>query len=944
MDYEANGPVAHDTLKASEYLQRDDAVCFGAFVLLPREHLLFRHAEPVPLGSRAMSLLVALAARPGQLLEKAELLSLAWPKAVVEECNLRAQIVALRRALSDDQGFEYIVTVPGRGYRFNAPVRAQSPAPAPVCVAVEKASELTSSAPPLKRQVVGREKLIQQLAELTTSRRLLTLSGPGGVGKTTVALAVAESLAPRFAQTYGFVDLAPVSSAQPVQGLIACALGLGAETDHPLRNLPASLIDRPHLLVLDNCEHLLDETAAAVETLLLNAPLCCVVITSREPLRAENEWVHELAPLRVPHEHLRLSATQAMTFSSVALFVARIKDQDPDFQLDDHDTEAVAAICRKLDGNPLAIELAAARVRTFGLRELVGLLDGSFRLQMTGRRTALPRQRSLSAALDWTYGMLSNDEQALLRQLSVFNGSFTLDGVLAIVDIGLPDVRMTLPMIESLLDKSLLATVEHDQGKRYRLLETTRLYAREKLFELDDSERLQRAHADWALHLLDGARQALEQLTHDAWTRRYGVEIDTVRAALEWAYCAPDGRQLGIELTLLSSPLWLRLSLVGEYHEWVNRGLPRHAEVEYMDRRQRMRLLTVSGSILMLTYGAGQKMREVWQQVGDDADALDDSEHRLRSLWGLWNDLCCNNLHPQARQVAERFLALGKDPRVADCLLLGKRMRATSAFYMGDMQGASQAINEALGAPLSLASHIVDMHFDQRIAAQSLKAQVQLLEGHIGQAMVTLDSNLQQAVALSHPATLWYTLAISAIPATLIAGTLHKTRHYLDQLKDSTARQPLPIWRDLTLCYESVLAVREGDTTTGVPQLGEALNQLRSSAETPLHSMLHVEYALGLAAMGLEPLALETLNHLHETALERQDRWYLPELMRVKAQVMHNQPHAHTLEEVRKLLSQALEIAREDGTHFWAWRINTDLNHLKTAPATSTARAWSSMH
>lgn len=938
MDYEANGPQEHANLQSQEHLQREDAVCFGAFVLLPREHLLFKHNEPVPLGSRAMSLLVALAARPGELLEKSELLSLAWPKAVVEECNLRAQIVALRRALSDEENVDYIVTVPGRGYRFTAPVR--QPQPGAVIVQPEAVAPVLVP----KRQLLGRDKLIQQLAELTVSRRLLTLTGAGGVGKTTVALAVAENLAPRYSQAYGFVDLAPVSSAQPIQGMIACALGLGAETDHPLSNLPAGFTERPHLLVLDNCEHVLDETAAAVETLLMNAPLCCILVTSREPLRAEGEWVHELAPLRVPHDHLTLSASQAMTFSGVALFIARVKEQDPDFVFDDSDTDAVAAICRKLDGNPLAIELAAARVRTFGLRDLVGLLDGSFRLQMTGRRTALPRQRSLSAALDWTYGVLSPDEQALLRQLSIFNGSFTLDGVMAIVNIGLPDVRMTLPMIESLLDKSLLATVEHEQGKRYRLLETTRLYAREKLFALDDVDRLHSAHANWALRLLDGARIDLEQLTHDAWTRRYGVEIDTVRAALAWAYSAQGNRQLGIELTLLSSPLWLRLSLIGEYYDWVNRGLPRHVEVEQMDRRQRMRLLTVSGSILMLTYGAGQKMRDVWQQVGEDAEALDDSEHRLRSLWGLWNDLCCTNQHPEARQVAERFLALGKDPRVADCVLLGKRMRATSAFYMGDMQGASQAINEALGAPLSLASHIVDMHFDQRIAAQSLKAQVQLLEGNIGQAMVTLDTNLQQAVALSHPATLWYTLAISAIPATIIAGTLHKTRRFLDQLKESMARQSLPIWRDLMLCYESVVAIREGDATTGVPQLGDALNQLRNSAQTPLHAMLHVEYAQGLAALGLEPLALETLDELHQTAVSRHDRWYLPELMRIKAQLMHSMPHAHPLEEVRRLLSQALEIAREDGTHFWAWRINTDLNHLKTAPATPSSRPRSAMH
>ncbi|KPC47213.1 LuxR family transcriptional regulator [Pseudomonas amygdali pv. morsprunorum] len=820
MDFETGGPGKTVDIRTRDALQGQEAIRFGSFVLHPQQQLLFRHSQPVPLGSRAMSLLVAFATRPGELLEKAELLTLAWPKAVVEECNLRAQIVTLRRALEEQDDFTYIVTVPGRGYRFSAPVSVQPatapalPAPAP---APAPAKDTFAAAPAIKRQVLGRDALIRQL--------------------------------------------------------------------------------------------------------------------------------HELSPLQVPDENQTISAETAIAYSGVELFVTRAREQDPAFVLTDSDTEAVAAICRKLDGNPLAIELAAARVRTFGIADLVGLLDGSFRLQMTGLRTALPRQRSLSATLDWTYGMLTEHEQALLRQLSIFNGSFTLDGVMAIVNIGLPDVRMTLPMLESLLEKSLLGTFDHSQGKRFRLLETTRLYAHDKLVQLDDVPRLCRAHAQWALRLLNQARLDLDQLTQDVWTQRYAAEIDTIRAALTWAFSAAGDRQLGVELTLSSSPLWLRLSLVREYQDWVSLGTPRHVEEKaQMDRRQRMRLLTMSGSILMLTYGAGQKMREVWQQVSEDAEVLNDSEYRLRALWGQWNDHTCSNRHREAQEVALRFLALGKDYRIADCQLLGRRMRATSAFYMGDMKTAGQAIEEALGASRSASSHIIDMHFDQRIAAQSLRAQVQLLVGNTGQAMVALDTNVKQAIALSHPATLWYTLAISAIPATLIAGTLHKTRHFLDVLKKSSERQPLHIWRQLTSCYESILLIREGNPAAGVPLLGEALQQLRNHVETPLCSMLHTEYVSGLAALRLEPLALETLDEIHINAVEHHDRWYLPEIMRVKAQLMLSQPHTHALEEVRKMLTQALDIARQDGTHFWAWRINADLNRLKIAPGTPAPRHFPAVH
>ncbi|EPM46870.1 ATP-binding protein [Pseudomonas syringae] len=942
MDFEASGPGTMADIRTSESFQSQHAIRFGSFVLHPQQQLLFKNAQPVPLGSRAMSLLVAFATRPGELLEKAELLTLAWPRAVVEECNLRAQIVTLRRALEDQEDFNYIVTVPGRGYRFSAPVSVQpatlaSPALAP-------RQDTFAAASVTKRQVLGRDELVRQLLELTLERRLLTLTGPGGVGKTTVALALADSLAVHASLSVAFVDLTPVTCTQPVLGRIAFALGLSTENEQPLRDIPASLAKRPQLLVLDNCEHILDETASAVEALLANAPLCCVVVTSREPLRAQGEWVHELGPLQVPDPYLAVSASQALGYSGVELFVTRVREQDPAFVFNDSDAAAVASICRKLDGNPLAIELAAARVRTFGITDLVGLLDGSFRLQMTGLRTALPRQRSLSATLDWTYGMLTGNEQALLRQLSIFNGSFTLDGVMAVVNIGLPDVRMTLPMLESLLDKSLLGTFDHSQGKRFRLLETTRLYAHEKLIQLDDVPRLCRTHAQWALRLLNQARLDLDHLSQDVWTQRYAAEIDTLRAALTWAFSAQGDRQLGVELTLSSAPLWLRLSLVREYQDWVNHGMPRCADEAQMDRRQRMRLLTMSGSILMLTYGAGQKMREVWQQVGEDAESLNDSEYRLRALWGQWNDHTCSKRHVQGTEVALRFLALGKDYRIADCQLMGRRMRATSAFYMGDMKTANQAIEEALGAPRSPSSHIIDMHFDQRIAAQSLRAQVQLLIGNTGQAMVALDTNVRQAITLSHPATLWYTLAISAIPATLIIGTLNRTRYFLDLLKQSSERQPLHIWRQLTRCYETILAIREGDAAQGVPLLGEALQQLRNHVETPLHTMLHTEYALGLAALKLEPMALEILDELHLGAVENHDRWYLPEIMRIKAQLMLSQPHTHSLEDVRKMLTQALEAARQDGTHFWAWRINTDLNRLKIAPGTPKPRHCPAVH
>ncbi|MDE2034820.1 MAG: helix-turn-helix transcriptional regulator, partial [Pseudomonas sp.] len=285
----------------------ENAIGFGPFLLLARQHVLLRNGEPVTLGSRALYLLIALASRAGELLEKSELISFAWPKVVVEECNLRAQIVALRRALGDDGNFSYIVTVPGRGYRFVAPVTMQAVSEGAIAQALVPAPTVdVPNLQPPPSTVIGREQLILSLADQVLSQRFVTITGPGGIGKTTVALAVAQLLQGRFHQGMCFVDLAPATSGQWVAGMLANALGIQSVSDEPLQSVASMLANSPLLLVLDNCEHVLQATADAVEVLLRCAPQCCVLTTSREPLRAEGERVHDLAPLLVPDEDVNL--------------------------------------------------------------------------------------------------------------------------------------------------------------------------------------------------------------------------------------------------------------------------------------------------------------------------------------------------------------------------------------------------------------------------------------------------------------------------------------------------------------------------------------------------------------------------------------------------------------------------------------------------------------
>ena len=554
----------------------EGALRFGAFTLYPRQHLLLKHGEPVNLGSRALDLLIAMASRSGELLEKAELIACAWPKVIVEECNLRAQIVALRRVLNDDEsGFEYIVTVPGRGYRFVARTESCEQNVAPVVV-----SETLPSLPSLITQPLGREAVLQRLSEQLQQGRLISLVGPGGIGKSTVALALANRVAGLWPHGACFVDLSEASEEQQITSALAEALGLLPEKD-ALRDVIQHLQQRRQLLILDNCEQALDATAQVVENLLRWAPDCTLLTTSREPLRATGEQVERLPALQLPGISEQPSAEQAMGFAAITLFVERVQASDASFILDENNVADVLNICRKLDGIPLDMEIAATRVSAFGLGPLAELLDGDFRLQMEGRRTAAPRHRSLRATLDWSYQTLPAEEQAMLRLVAIFNGTFTLNAVRAIAEVDEQLPGDPLPLIENLVDKSLLIAHRDDTLKFYQMPKTERLYALEKLEQSGNLQRIVARHAAYALGLVKKAASQLDAVVPEVWKSIYGAESDTIRSALTWA-CSTGGNQnLGIELTLAALGL-------GPYRERTPRA-PEEPSVQQLPLRRQAR-------------------------------------------------------------------------------------------------------------------------------------------------------------------------------------------------------------------------------------------------------------------------------------------------------------------------------------------------------------------
>src|ERR1700751_2457792 len=377
-----------------------DVLSFGPFSLFVAERLLKKADEPIPLGGRALDILIALVEQAGEVVAHKELISTVWPDVTVEEANLRFQIAALRKALGDGRdSARYISNISGRGYCFVAPVtrsRTVRTVPLTGITTTKRVQKL----PRRLARMVGRDATVRSLAEQLQRWRFVSIVGPGGIGKTTVAISVAHALSDGFHDAVFFIDLAALTDAKLVPTAIASALGLMVQTQDPVVGLLAFIGDRRILLVLDNCEHVIGVAAALAERVVSETPQAHVLATSREALRVEGEHVHLLYSLDCPPEDAGLTAMEALRYPAAQFFRERAAASGYGAELSDIDAPIVARSCRRLDGIALAIELAASRVGSLGIRETAELLDNRFSLLWHGRRTAPPRHETLNAMVD----------------------------------------------------------------------------------------------------------------------------------------------------------------------------------------------------------------------------------------------------------------------------------------------------------------------------------------------------------------------------------------------------------------------------------------------------------------------------------------------------------------------------------------------------------------
>jgi predicted ATPase/class 3 adenylate cyclase len=419
---------------------------------------------------------------------------------------------------------------------------------------------------------VGRDEVVAEIKTLIDEHRLVTLVGTGGAGKTRCAIQIGAELLDGSGDGVWLAELAPISDPALVATVIAQALNVQESPNRPILDTLLAYLKRKRLLlILDNCEHVIDEARAVASAVLHACPEVRILATSREGLNISGEATYRMPSLAVPSSPQMLSGEEMLHYGAVQLFADRAYLSDRRFALTDENAPHVAEICRQLDGIPLAIELAAARVKVLSPQQLAKKLDERFRVLAGGDRSALPRHQTMRALIDWSYDLLSNDERALFRKLSIFAGGFTLESASAVCSDAAIDELAVLDLLSSLVDKSLVQAEPVGSGTRYRLLESTRQYAREKLTESGAYDAVARAHAAAYLALAEELDDARETTPDRMWDKRAEPELENFRAALGWAFGTPGDVLLGQRLAGALREVWYAFG-VAEGRRWVQRA------------------------------------------------------------------------------------------------------------------------------------------------------------------------------------------------------------------------------------------------------------------------------------------------------------------------------------------------------------------------------------
>ena len=924
------------TIAAVDHVPDAPAIVeFGRFKVVPHRRELLAEGRPIELGGRAFDVLIALVEASGTVVSKDELMRRVWAGRIVEENTLQGAISALRKAFGTDRAL--IRTVAGRGYQFTSEIRSRSagdsesefPGAAPA--AAEPPRRLIDLPEPVS-ELIGREAELSEVMDLVTTQRLVTLIGEGGIGKTRLGLEVARHLLSEFPDGVRVAELAPLSDPELVPITVATALGLEfAEGAISAENVANALVTKQLMLVLDNCEHVIDAAAGMAGALLRANSAARVLATSQEPLRTEGECLYRVPSLAVPAEDTE-DTEQLLRHGAVRLFVARARAADPHFSPDSRIAAVIAGICRRLDGIPLAIELAAARGGVLGIPEIAARLDDRFHLLTGGLRTALPRHQTLRATLDWSYELLPEPERVMLRRLAIFAGGFTLTAASAVAASAEFAASNVVDGIANLVAKSLVAADVGGAIARFRLLETTRAYALEKLVESGEIERIGRRHAECYRDWLAAVVQ--DKTATDDWRANYAPEIDNLRAALAWAFAPAGDAAIGAALAAASAPVWFGMSLLTECHNWTGKAIAR-LDPSGRGTRHEMQLQAALGFSLMFTKGMTSEAHAALTRAFELAENLDDPDYQLRTLFGLCvfrirladyrNAL---ELARQCEAVADRVSDPGAKP-TADWTL------GVSLFFAGNLASAQTHLQRVRDGHRSASrrAEAVRFGFDRRIHALGLLGMIRWLQGFPDRGIQASRSAIDEAPTLEHPVSLCIATWTGSV-LSLWVGDLAAAERLTAILLDHTEKHSLDSFHPFGLGFAGELSAARGNFVVGVRLLRACLDGLREARFQTFYAVFLGGLAKSLAATGNVEEGLTTIDKALGGAERNGEAWYMPELLRIKGEVLlQREPNAIYAEDQ---FLRSLAWARRQGALSWELRSATSLARLWCDQARTT--------
>jgi predicted ATPase/DNA-binding winged helix-turn-helix (wHTH) protein len=906
--------------------RRGKVLSFGPFELSIGNRLLTNGAKVVPLGARAMDLLIVLVEQANQVVGRRTLIERVWPKRGAEQVSLRVHISALRKALDQsDPGRRYITNVPGRGYSFAVPVASLSP-PTPGDTNPSSRSRL----PARLMRMLGRSDALATIQMKLAEQKFVTIVGPGGIGKTTLAVAVAHEMSTAFNGQLHFVDLSALGGASLVAPAVASALGVSVQTNNVVPALIDRLLERPTLIILDCCEHLIDGASALAEELICRVPTLHLLATSREAMRVEGEHVYELCTLACPPEDGGSSVHDVLQYPAVQLLVDRVRAVRGDFELVDADAPIAAGMCRRLDGIPLAIELAAGRVDIFGLGKTASLLDDRLNLSWVGRRTALPKHQTLNAALEWSYDLLDEAEKRVLSRLSVFAGGFTFEAAVAVVADEMIDEANVSDCVWELRSKSMIAP--RGQEGRLRLLDTTLAFASRRLAKSDEENQCRRRHALYFCDLLkQGAAMELpERLS------ALGGEVDNLRAALNWAFSGEGDAKIGVELAAASASTWMAMALLTECREWMTKAIGRLDDAS-AGSRQEMVIQSALASCMMFTDGMTEESYASWEKTRFLAECLNDSECQLDSLLVLWAHQIRLPSYPEATELADRCGDVADGTGNRGAIATANYMRGITYHHSGRILQAEAHFELSLHRDDEAyrQSLIKRFGYDRKVDALAVLANLAWLRGCPDQARRLSRMSIAEARQLDHAVPLCVALAWASFNTYLTSPDDLEIEALANELVDHAAKYAVESYHGFGLGMQALCKARRDQGETASATLYRGLEKLSAARYGVFNWILQAEFARCTAAAGRPRQGLAVFERAKIDLDEAQ--WCAPELRRIRGELALGNDEG--LAVGSQYFLSALELSDKQASLSWALRAATSLA-LAEKSAERKEAAW----